>query len=649
MLKTEFDEALRLFNFGDYSKVVKICELRQQHPMFKLLLATAYSKLAHFEQAELLFAQLIQQYPSNLDVLFNYALMLKLQQRNIEALSILRQCLTLNNTYHPAHHALACIYADQGLIASAKSHFEYAITFQPDNADYLYGSADLDYSQTDYKTACEKLYGLLSKCYHGPSIRLLAATLYKLKQVRAMRTLCVEYANFVQNEPDVLMYAGLMELDEKCYVQAQHFLLQAQAKMTESSFDIDANVLYCSYLLDADKQTLQQIVRRSEQENTEQAYHFSTNLLETLGELEDAAGVLEKALESYPQSQNLLLTKAKILTRQNYLAEALALLSGISETIADELQLDLCYQKVQIFEASGDYLQAAQEIIKAGQLNNKTQVIDVLQRDVQQAQQDLSYPRLNAAAHQRQLIFIIGFPRSGTTLLESRLSCFNKVKILEETHAVKQFYLQLQDRAGTQNVMAFLAEQSEEQLLMLAQLYLQSLQQYYVLEDDDIIVDKMPLNAIYLAPILSLFPQAKVILMLRHPMDVCISSLKQRMINLFSVEDFAQSYHCYFTLLMQLEQCFHERVLTVKYEQLVTEYQQVFSSIVEHCGITTEPDLSQFSTIGKVRMFNTPSYHQVSQPLYTKAVNSYLHYEAFFQFQHPLLRRWCKQLKYETV
>jgi len=270
-------------------------------------------------------------------------------------------------------------------------------------------------------------------------------------------------------------------------------------------------------------------------------------------------------------------------------------------------------------------------------------VLEGLEQDAAKAEQDLANVSAINGGHPRRLIFIIGFPRSGTTLLESRLSTLKKVKILEETHAVKQFYLQLQQQAGTENVMVYLSTLTAEQRMTLAQGYLNSLQDYVDIDDQDVIIDKMPLNALYLTPVLALFPQAKIILMHRHPMDVCVSSLKQRMINLFSVESFAKSYHCYFSLLQQFQQRFVDMLLVVKYEQLVTSYPREFAGILAHCGLQ---QVAQQPDSNSPAMFNTPSYHQVSQPLYTKAMNSYQHYHLYFNFQHQLLQTWCRQLGY---
>lgn len=643
MLKSQFDQALRLFNQHDYAAVVAACKPHVQHPMFKLLLATTYGKLAEYTLSEPLFLALRQQYPTNLDVLFNFALVLKLQQRMAEAQALLQQCLTLNNRYHAAHCALAGIYATQGNFEKAQVYYAQALALQPYNVEYLFGTAQCDFGQARYHSAHKKLTLALAQGVHLPSLRLLSVVLYKLKSTQAMRQLRQQHAEHIKLEPEILLYAGLIELDEKCYVQALNLLEKAQVLANKAWFEIDANLLYCRYLLDADKQILQQIISLSQQVATVEAFYFSANLLETLGQLLQAEQLLDIALPLFPLTPSLLLVKAKVLTRRREFNEALAILDEISKPEGTEMQLDICYQKVQIFEAQARYNLAAEQIIHAGSYVQQVSVLDGLEQDAKRAVQDIQQGVPLRGTHVRKLVFIIGFPRSGTTLLESRLALINNVKILEETHAVKQFYQQLERQANGQNVMAYLANLSAEQQNLLAQDYLDSLQDYSVINDDDVIVDKMPLNAIYLAPVLALFPQAKIILMLRHPMDVCISSLKQRMINLFSVESFAQSYHCYFNLLATVQQQFADKVLAVKYEQLVTDYEQEFSAILAHCGLQQE---AKTGSGNSPTMFNTPSYHQVSQPLYTKAVNSYQHYRLYFDFQHQLLQTWCRQLGY---
>ncbi|WP_019674849.1 tetratricopeptide repeat-containing sulfotransferase family protein [Arsukibacterium perlucidum] len=642
MLKSEFQRALNLFNNNELNAAAAACQPYLEQPMFKLLLATIYGKLARFNEAEVLFENLLRQYPINLDVLFNFALVLKLQQRFTEAEQHLKSCLRLNVKYHPAHHALGALAELNHDLIRARACYQHALSVQPENMDYVYSLAQCAFKQDDFAMASQLLQSLLQRRYHAAAFSLFSAVLYKLKSTVAMRQLAERYAKEIITVPDALKYAGLLELDEKCFVSALHLLQQAQQQLNEPCFEVDANLLYCKYLLRPEKMLLQQLIECSVSDGSTTAFYFVVNVLATLGQLEQAKSLLQQALPQYPNDTALRLLQSRLFIQLKQPTEALNVLSGISQSQDNETLLEICYQKVQLFENMGEYTLAADQIKAAAKLVATQRIVENLQQDASRAEKDINSVAVKLNAHPKQLVFIIGFPRSGTTLLESKLAQLDNVKILEETNAVKQFYLHLLQLSKGRELVEYLSGLTEPQRIALANDYLTSLSKYTELRDEHIIVDKMPLNALYLTPMLLLFPQAKVVLMQRHPMDVCISSLKQRMLNLFTVDAFAQSYDTYFSLLDIFLHKFNENTLVIKYEQLVTDYFTVFNSVLQHCGVSTAKQQQSDTPT----MFNTPSYHQVSQPLYTKAVNSYQHYQKMFDFQHPRLIKWCKALGY---
>uniref|UniRef100_A0A486XQV8 TPR domain protein n=1 Tax=Rheinheimera sp. BAL341 TaxID=1708203 RepID=A0A486XQV8_9GAMM len=644
MLKSEFQNALNLFNNNELNAAAAACQPYLQQPMFKLLLATIYGKLARFNEAESLFSNLLKQYPTNLDVLVNFALVLKLQQRFTEAEQHLKACLRLNVKYHPAHHALGGVAELNQDLIQARACYQQALSLQPDNTDYAYSLAQCAFKQGDFVVASQLLQSILQRRYHAAALGLLSAVLYKLKSTVAMRQLAERYAKEILTVPDALKYAGLLELDEKCFVNALRLLRQAQQQLDRPCFEVDANVLYCKYLLRPETALLQQLIACSVSDGSTTAFNFVVNVLATLGQLEQANSLLQQALQQYSDDTALQLLQSRLFIQLKQPTQALTVLSNIGAAEDNETQLEICYQKVQLFENIGEYTLAADQIRAAAKLVATQRIVENLQQDAARAEQDIKSVEAKLHAHPNQLVFIIGFPRSGTTLLESKLAQLENIKILEETNAVKQFYLYLLQLSAGQGPVKYLAALTEQQRIELANLYLTSLSQYTELSDEHIIVDKMPLNALYLTPMLLLFPQAKVVLMQRHPMDVCISSLKQRMINLFTVDAFAQSYNTYFSLLDVFLHKFNDSTLVIKYEHLVTDYPTVFNSVLQHCGLSAAQQQSDAPT-----MFNTPSYHQVSQPLYTKAVNSYQHYQELFDFKHTMLIKWCKLLGYDDL
>jgi hypothetical protein len=248
------------------------------------------------------------------------------------------------------------------------------------------------------------------------------------------------------------------------------------------------------------------------------------------------------------------------------------------------------------------------------------------------------------------MIFIVGFPRSGTTLLESKLAQIEGTKIFEETHALHDFLNSDANGKGRPALLGHLAALNNQQLDQLAADYLQGLQDYVSFDEDDVLIDKMPLNGMYIDQILTLFPNAQVIVMLRDPRDICISCLKQSMIQTYSVGEFAYNYDVYMTFLYERANASQSRVTILSYEDFVQEYKQTYALLLNTLGISDATvDLSQTGTGENERsnrLFNTPSYDQVSKPVYTNAVASFTPYVEHINFSQPALLRWCKQLGY---
>ncbi len=218
-------------------------------------------------------------------------------------------------------------------------------------------------------------------------------------------------------------------------------------------------------------------------------------------------------------------------------------------------------------------------------------------------------------------IFILGMPRSGTTLAEQILASHPRAHGAGElTHigriAVSGFrtdlpYPKCLDAVTLEQVNALAAEHLD---------YLRSLA-----PEADRVVDKMPLNFLHLGAIQLLFPGAKVIHCVRHPLDTCISIF----FNEFSdslpftrdLTALGNYYLGYTKLMAHWKSVLEVPILDFPYEEVVADTETHVRRLLDFCGLEWNDACLRFYE--KKRHVDTPSYHQVRKPIYTRSVGRY--------------------------
>jgi tetratricopeptide (TPR) repeat protein len=224
-------------------------------------------------------------------------------------------------------------------------------------------------------------------------------------------------------------------------------------------------------------------------------------------------------------------------------------------------------------------------------------------------------------------IFILGMPRSGTSLIEQIFASHPDVHGIGETNNVMDLTKALARRHATNQFPDFIPKLSQAALDRAAS----DLEQ--VLTDlspsAKRITDKMPHNFIYVGLIFQLFPRCHIIHCRRNPLDTCLSCY---------VSEFGSNYHNYaydlntlghyYVLYSRLMEhwirTFPGRIHEVFYDELVDDQERVSRSMLEHCGLEWNPQCLHFHKLN--RIINTISYDQVRQPLYKGSVNRWRNY-----------------------
>jgi len=247
------------------------------------------------------------------------------------------------------------------------------------------------------------------------------------------------------------------------------------------------------------------------------------------------------------------------------------------------------------------------------------------------------------------LVFLVGFPRSGTTLLDTILRTHSKITVLEE----KPYLLNLRHEYF---------EKNNNNLLSLKRLNQKDkdyiVQKYFDLinltnkSNKKVIIDKLPLSIIELGFIKCIFPKAKIILALRHPCDVVIScffslfKMNDAMINFLNLDNTIDFYHRVFDLFDSYEKELEMNIHKIKYENVVLNFEESISNLLNFMNLDYERNLKEFNFTAKSReKISTPSYSQVVNPLYSSSIGRWKKFSIKNELEIKL-GKWIKKFNY---
>ena len=227
-------------------------------------------------------------------------------------------------------------------------------------------------------------------------------------------------------------------------------------------------------------------------------------------------------------------------------------------------------------------------------------------------------------------IFILGLPRSGSTLLEQILASHSAVDGTKELPEIPRIVRGMEgprphlDNPRYPGVLAYLAP---EQFRRLGERYLTETRSYR--GDKPYFVDKMPNNFRHIGLIHLMLPNAKIIDVRREPMACCFSNLKQLFASgqefAYSIEDIARYYKSYLELMRHWDAVLPGRILRVWYEDVVEDLAGNVRRILEFCGLEFETACLEFHQLA--RSVHTASSEQVRQPIFREGLSGWRNYE----------------------
>ena len=599
----------------------------------KFLLARCRLACNEEAEAELLFEDVLRNDPDNIPARIELAKSWFRNKRLAEAIKLLKEVLAFQPELDEVWRVLAGWLASDGQPEASKNAAKQYAMVRAFNTK-LFAAEKLlaDGNARSADQMCRELLQLLPKELR--TLRLLARialgqqhyeyateTLASCIEVRPNdQALRLEYARALQS---ARRYAESLQQCEA--------VLQAAPELLEA-YEIKAENLY-NLGLYGEAIEIYRALSSVPAIRPTMLLHLG-KVLKTVGETSEATTCYERALDLEPSRGQAYWELANLRTyrfsEQQQGTMRTALDAGelpVLDRILMQFSLGKALEDEGCFDESFGYYDEANKAYGALRpyrpANRNEQLQDVFTADYFAALQD-PLPDENAP------IFIVGLPRSGSTLLEQILSSHSQVDATRELDEIVSIArtLRYRGQATQQHYAQVLASSSSQEVRELATKYLESVKPHR--KGAPYFLDKAPQNFVHIGLIKTLFPRARVIDVRRNPMAAGWSLYRH-----FFGDSFLFSYDlaaigAYYSDYVALMDHWHEvlpgQVLTVRYEDLVSDLPRLTAEVLDYCGLDFEDGCLDFHE--NRRAVATPSSEQVRQPLYRQAVDHWKHYEA---------------------
>jgi len=378
-----------------------------------------------------------------------------------------------------------------------------------------------------------------------------------------------------------------------------------------------------------------------------------------------ASELLDRIDALWPNDPFAMLTRAELLGRMKQHDGALAMLEalaqrapegklGAGEMVAKGRLLDQMALYDEAFAAFTEGKRLERESIGNRYLDQHAEnLIGALRRFMTRSRIE-TMPRAGLRAEEAQPIFILGFPRSGTTLVEQTLSAHPRISAGDELPLVNEITHMMPRMLGSPlNYPDALAElwmgDQRQGMDNLRDYYLQKVSQMRIVDQGAAwFTDKMPLNETHLGLIALMFPQSPLIHVIRHPLDIMVSAMANIFTHGFYCGSALETAARHYVRVMDLVQHYQAEIdlnyLAVRYEDMVDDQPKVVRAMLDFIGEAFDERCLRFEE--NRRYARTASYAQVTEKLYDRSRFRYRNYRKHLEPVIPILRPVIERLGY---
>lgn len=581
-------------------------------------------------EADALFAEISRAAPADVESLVMRGLIHRKQGLLREAEELCRRALKLKPDFAWAHQVLGTALQSQGNLAQAISCYQRAIQLKPDFADacYLLANAQRE-SDALREAAASYRQAIKLQPDFVEALCNLGAVLTALGDVQEAARVLSKANTLRPNTPQILSNLGnILQRDGRNAEALEKY--QRALQLSPDSLDAISNV---------------------------------AALLEKTNRIDEAQVLVDRELPRHPDDPLLLLVAAKLARRAKNFDLAIELLEqALRQAIPANMAGEANMLLGQMYDRRGDADRAFAHLAEGNRLAElastetnarQSSYLERVRRSHSYLTDKLASIDVAApvAAEEPVPVFLLGFPRSGTTLLEQILDSHPRLQSLEEKGTVLAMVKAFEEMA--QGRKDALAELTDAQVAELRKVYFAEVARYIKLQPGNLLVDKGPLHTTDVHIIWRMFPQAKFILAIRHPCDVCFSCFMQNfqineaMSSFLTLESTAQTYREVMQTWLDAVRLLPLDYHRVRYEDLVADFETETRALLDFLGVGwNDSVLGHTEHAIKRGTINTASYHQVTQPIYQHAKYRWKRYAKHFESVLPVLQPFIEYFGY---
>ncbi|MDB5985530.1 MAG: hypothetical protein JWR16_583 [Nevskia sp.] len=564
--------------------------------------------------------------------------------------------------------ALACAAVDRS--ADAEQLFTVLSQRDPANVAHRINLGVLYLRSGNYQAAHELLTECRKRLPGSDIVNFnLGITCFALGQFREATDVLTDYMGGAPDDDVARIYLArcLIELSD---VDGAELLVdgRAFAEITETRERYELSQVYFA-LGDAERaQQLLEAILRVDAEDLASRISFAS-LMERANRTDEAQRHLDAVPKASRTSPNWLLLQGKLYVAKGQRNQALELFqqaemgakSALNGFAQQRFLSDVAFERAQLLDKLASYDDAYSSFVEANirlrdyfqeqrRGNGEKQIVGL---DDWPLLDDSVALSKTFPAPQECPIFIVGFPRSGTTLLDQLLDAHPDLQVMEEKPALEAVVAEV-GRARKIHLDALLRSGPDD-LDALRARYWKTVARHVQRRPGTRLVDKYPFNLARLHVAMCLFPNAQWIFAIRHPCDVVLSCFMQNLRHteatqgFWSLEQTAGVYARYVDLWLQQRERLRPDCIDIRYEDLVDDVESNARRLLTFLGVGWNDAVMRYHEHAKTRRINTPSYNQVVQPIYRRAVGRWRHYQRWFGSAEARLAPLVSMLGYAPL
>jgi tetratricopeptide (TPR) repeat protein len=661
--RAAFNHVITLINAGDLGNAAEFCrEAVKSNPSdinMTALLGAILLKSRDFEGAEAILHRAIELAPNFAKPHEDLGILLVETGRAEEAVPVLKNATRLDPQAEMAFFTLGRALAMTGKGADADAAFEASFELNPERKQMAMAA---EHHKEGRQSEAARLYRQVLRKFPGnvDAMRLLAAILASQSETEESEVLLRKAISLA---PDyTLAHTDLAAMMHEQHRYAEAIELLEHAIMLEPG-NVKANFLLASTLapsgrtfdaLDAYRKVIE---LRPDHAG---AWLGLGHTLKTVGHQQEAIDAYRECLRIRPDNGEVYWSLANLKTYPLSGEDMAAMTAALEqeEGLTDQSAVHFLFALGKAAEDAGDF-DAAWTYYKDGNVRQRAlehydpvqtevtndEIIQVFNRELLEQKQGQGNPDPSP-------IFIVGLPRSGSTLIEQILASHSHVEGTSELPYVGRAATSLnRNRADGINYPFAVRELQHGHLQQLGTNYLERAQAHRH-SDQPRFIDKMPNNFPSIGLIHLMLPNAKIIDARRYPLDSTLSCFRQLFARgqtfVYDLYDIGEYFLEYQRMMDHWHEVLPGRVLTVQYEDLVTDFEPQVRRLLEYCELPFEDSCLKFYK--NERPVRTASSEQVRQPVYTNSIHRWRNYEAhldeLIEILEPVLPRYAR---YEAI